>query len=68
MTIEREGGMVATSGSQFVVCQSNPCLFGSCSAGTFIIGSTTTAWYVTSVHVGIRKGMLIFCAVEQPAA
>ncbi|KAF9734641.1 hypothetical protein PMIN06_009988 [Paraphaeosphaeria minitans] len=43
VTVLSEGGMVATSGSLFAVCQANPCNIGTCSAGTFIIGSTTTA-------------------------
>ncbi|KAK7183109.1 hypothetical protein DPSP01_014475 [Paraphaeosphaeria sporulosa] len=43
VTVLSEGGMVATSGSLFAVCQANPCNIGTCSAGTFVIGSTTTA-------------------------
>ncbi|KAF2442823.1 hypothetical protein P171DRAFT_445396 [Karstenula rhodostoma CBS 690.94] len=43
VTIETEGGMVAQSGSLFAVCQADPCQIGICSAGTFTLGSTTTA-------------------------
>ncbi|KAK3209195.1 hypothetical protein GRF29_69g1062981 [Pseudopithomyces chartarum] len=40
VTYETEGAMVGTSGSQFALCASNSCAFGSCSAGTYIMSTT----------------------------
>jgi len=44
VTYEAQGSMVATSGSQFLLCASNSCNFGSCSGNSYIMSTTAFYW------------------------